>query len=152
MVRRSSGPFAIVTLKKRFLKKDNQDNFSSPARSKDKRKGIFGCNKFTVHILLLSTMGKKVTFVTLTINRPTINMRRRTIPFTKYKYRTILSRVFFSIRDKRRRRMKNKGGGGEEEEKGKHKKKERKDRKRLPPMLVLLGTNCSPVQRTDGLL
>lgn len=128
MVRRSSGPFAIVTLKKRFLKKDNQDNFSSPARSKDKRKGIFGCNKFTVHILLLSTMGKKVTFVTLTINRPTINMRRRTIPFTKYKYRTILSRVFFSIRDKRRRRMKNKGGGGEKKKESIKKRKGKTER------------------------
>lgn len=49
MVRRSSGPFAIVTLKE-ILKKENQDNFSTPARSKDKQEGIFGFNKFTVEI------------------------------------------------------------------------------------------------------
>lgn len=52
--------------------------------------------------------------------------------------------------------MKNKGGRGRgrerRESKELKKKKERKKRKRLPPMLVLPGTSCSPVQRTDGLL
>ena len=56
--------------------------------------------------------------------------------------------------------MKNKGvvgGGGGKGKKRKErikkkKKKGRKKRKRLPPTLVLPGTSCSPVQRTDGLL
>ena len=42
--------------------------------------------------------------------------------------------------------------GRERKETIKSKGKERKERKRLPPMLVLLGTSCLPVQRTDGLL
>ena len=80
-------------------------------------------------------MGKKVTLVTLTINRPTINKRRRTPPFS-LNINTALSLVeFFSIRDKRRRRMKNKGvgGGGGEGKNIKEiikKKKKRKEKKK----------------------
>ena len=73
-------------------------------------------------------MGKKVTLVTLTINRPTINMRRRTPPFTKYKYCTIFSRVFFKQR-REKKRMKNKGGWGEGK-KRKQRIKKRKEKKK----------------------